>query len=220
MGFDDTQSKLEKMLSNLEEEVGDTSLIKQQHSKQNTDKVEDVDKLLGELSGVFKKSMKASPDEQKTSKNKPLDVQDLSDISDEKLKKLFPTEEENADNKVNKPHVLVVDDDIKVLKMLQEILKVDYRVSVAPNGRLALKFLERHGTDLILLDYMMPGMNGNEVLEEIRVNPVFSDTPVFFLTGVADRDKVKECLRLRPKGYMLKPVKRDELLAKLRTILN
>ena len=67
---------------------------------------------------------------------------------------------------------------------------------------------------------MMPEMNGNEVLEKIRENPVFSATPVFFLTGVADRDKVKECLRLRPQGYMLKPVKRDELLAKLRTILN
>lgn len=67
---------------------------------------------------------------------------------------------------------------------------------------------------------MMPGMNGKEVLEKIRGNPVFSNTPVFFLTGVADKDKVKECLRLRPKGYMLKPVKREELLTKLRIILN
>ena len=120
MGFEDTQSNLERMLSNLEEEVGDTSLIKQQHNKQNTSKMEDVDKLLGELSGVFKKSIKTSPEKKKILPNRPLDLQNLNSIADEKLNKTFSTEEEKANNKVRKSHVLVVDDDIRILKMVQK----------------------------------------------------------------------------------------------------
>lgn len=209
------QSELEKMLGDLKDEVGDTSIVKQPHSKKEIQKEEDVDRLLGELSSMFKQNTK---EKSKPHKKKEATAETLSSISDEKLKKLFPPEKEEKDNK-KKAHILVVDDDIRVLKMVQEILKTEYRVSVAPNGMLALRFLERHGADLILLDYMMPEKSGKEVLEEIHANPVLSNIPVFFLTGVADKEKVKECLQLRPKGYLLKPVKREELLKKIKAIL-
>lgn len=213
MGFRDAQSELEAMLGNLQKEIGDTSAGKP--PAKETAKTEDVASLLGEVSTLFRQDAKNNT---KASKKKMANTETLGSISDEKMKRLFPSMEEVA-GKVGKSHVLVVDDDIRVLKMVQEILKTDYNVSVAPNGTIALKFLESHGTDLILLDYMMPEMNGREVLEKMRANPVLSGIPVFFLTGVSDRDKVKECLRLRPSGYILKPVKRDELLKRLKTIL-
>ncbi len=117
-------------------------------------------------------------------------------------------------------HILLIDDDVRVLKMMKEILREDYDTAVATNGDIALKFLDRHGTDLILLDYMMPGENGKQVLERIRQNPVYYDVPVVFLTGMSDTEKVQECLALRPQGYMLKPVKQEELLKRVRSILN
>lgn len=116
-------------------------------------------------------------------------------------------------------HILLVDDDIRVLKMMKEILKDHYDTAVATNGQIALKFLEKHSTDMILLDYMMPGQNGKEVLEKIRQNPKYSEIPVIFLTGVSDAKHVKECLALRPQGYLLKPVKQEELLKKLDEVL-
>lgn len=163
---------------------------------------------------MFKQNAK---EELKSHRKKEMTATTLSSVSDEKLKKFFSPEKEEKDSK--KVHILVVEDDIRVFKMVQEILKTDYRVSVAPNGMLVLRFLERHGADLILLDYMMPEKSGKEVLEEIHANPVLSNIPVFSLTGVADKEKVKECLQLRPKGYLLKPVKREELLKKIKAIL-
>jgi CheY-like chemotaxis protein len=140
-----------------------------------------------------------------------LSVEDMFDI--EKLK------EKKKEKTKPKKHILIVDDDIRVLKMMKEVLKNDYDTAVASNGDIAMKFLDKHGTDLILLDYMMPGENGKEVLERIRQNPKYYNIPVFFLTGMSDADKVQECLALRPQGYMLKPVKQFELLRRVKEIL-
>lgn len=218
MGFINAQSELEKMLSDLQEEVGDDSTEKWEHTTtEEPAKTESISSLLGDLPTLFRKNKHNNGNS--TTKKKAPATETLNSISDEKLKKLFPPDEERSSIRGEKLHVLVVDDDIRVLKLVQEILKADYSVSVAPSGKVALKFLERHGTDLVLLDYMMPEMNGKKVLEKIRANPSFSNLPILFLTGVSDRDRVKECLMLRPKGYMLKPIKQEDLLRKVKSIL-
>lgn len=111
-----------------------------------------------------------------------------------------------------KKHVLVVDDDPMILKLIKEHLKDTYNVGTAINGSLALKFLETKKTDLILMDYEMPGQTGAEVLEQIRNNPATAALPVVFLTGVSSREAISKVMSLKPQGYMLKPIDRDTLL--------
>ncbi len=113
---------------------------------------------------------------------------------------------------VRRRHILVIDDDPMMLKLLKEHLHGEYDIATAISGKIAMKFLERKRTDLILLDYEMPVENGPAVLEKLRANETTKDLPVIFLTGVSDREKIQEALVLKPQGYLLKPVERDKLL--------
>lgn len=109
-------------------------------------------------------------------------------------------------------HVLVVDDDPIMLKLIKEHLCEKYDVATAISGKIAHKFLETKKTNLILLDYEMPVENGPEVLKKIRENPAFDDIPVLFLTGITDKEKVRQALILNPQGYLVKPIDKDKLL--------
>lgn len=109
-------------------------------------------------------------------------------------------------------HVLVVDDDPIMLKLIKEHLCEKYDVATAISGKIAHKFLETKKTNLILLDYEMPVENGPEVLKKIRENPAFDDIPVLFLTGITDKEKVRQALILKPQGYLVKPIDKDKLL--------
>lgn len=118
-------------------------------------------------------------------------------------------QEESAQRK----HVLVVDDNAMMLKVIKEHLHDKYDVATAASGKIALKFLERKRTDLILLDYEMPDESGPAVLEKLRASDETKDIPVIFLTGVTESKKIKEALVLKPQSYLLKPVDRDKLMA-------
>lgn len=115
--------------------------------------------------------------------------------------------------------ILVVDDDILMLNTIKQFLQDLYDVTVVPSGKLALKFLSKKEADLVLLDYMMPDMDGPAVLEQIRKNTPCSDVPVLFLTGVSDKELVMRGLEFRPSGYLLKPVTREELLERVTEIV-
>ncbi len=115
----------------------------------------------------------------------------------------------------HKKHVLVVDDNPMMLKLIKEHLHEKYDVATAVSGKVALKFLERRSTDLILLDYLMPEESGTVVLEKLRAKESTKNIPVVFLTGVTESKKIKEALVLKPQGYLLKPVDRDKLLEEI-----
>lgn len=119
----------------------------------------------------------------------------------------------------SKKHILVVDDDPMLLKLIKEQLKDSYTVATAINGAVALKFLENKKTDLIILDYEMPNENGAEVLQKIRRNPAIAQLPVIFLTGVKDREKIKKLVDLKPQGYLLKPIEREKLLRNIKNLI-
>ena len=115
--------------------------------------------------------------------------------------------------------VLVVDDDVRLLNVIKLYLQDLYDVTVVPTGKLAIKFLAQKGADMVLLDYLMPEMDGPEVLRQIRSNTPEPKIPVVFLTGVAEKDLVIKGLELGPKGYLLKPVSRMALLEKVTQVL-
>lgn len=112
-----------------------------------------------------------------------------------------------------KKHVLVVDDDPNMLKLIKMHLESRYEVATAISGSLALRFLATKTTDLVLLDYEMPGEDGVDVLKKIRQKDSMKDIPVIFLTGITDTSKIRLALSYKPDGYLLKPIDKEKLLA-------
>jgi two-component system, OmpR family, response regulator RegX3 len=114
-------------------------------------------------------------------------------------------------------HVLVVEDEQSFSDPLSYLLaKEGYEVDVVENGPDALAFVDRHGTDLVLLDLMLPGLSGTEVCRQIRAT---SAVPVIMLTAKdTEIDKVVG-LELGADDYVTKPYSSRELLARMRAVL-
>ena len=138
---------------------------------------------------------------------------------EEEQKRLEEEKLRLAEDMLRRRHILVVDDDSNMLKLIKEQLTQDYDVATAINGKIALKFLEKKTTDLILLDYEMPGETGPMVLEKLRENDATKDIPVIFLTGISDRNKIKQVLSMKPQGYLLKPIDHKKLMNTLKKVL-
>ncbi len=118
--------------------------------------------------------------------------------------------------KVKRKRILVVDDDKDQLMIIREHLAEFYDVRVVRSGEAALRFLGSHRADLMLLDYLMPEMDGPEVLRCIRESDEYPWIPVIFLTGVKEKEVVvKTLVELKPQGYIVKPAKKSELVAKI-----
>ena len=124
-----------------------------------------------------------------------------------------------AAEKIAKKHILVVDDDKDILRMLKSALEDKYDVTTVSSGRMAEKYLETKMSDLILLDYHMPGESGADVLAKIRENCSLANIPVVFLTGVTDSDKVQQVLSMNLQGYLLKPINMDRLFLLIRSLI-
>lgn len=111
--------------------------------------------------------------------------------------------------------VLIIDDDPMILKVIRSYLKETYKVYCIRSGEEALKFFAKQIPDVVLLDYMMPGMDGPAVFRWMQEEESTKDVPVFFMTAVTDRDRVLECMELNPQEYLVKPVTSTKLLKKL-----
>ncbi len=113
----------------------------------------------------------------------------------------------------NQKSILVVDDDVSFLKMVRKWLMDRYKVTIVKSGLQGIQFMAGHRPDLILMDYDMPVTTGSKVLEMLRSEPELRDVPVIFLTGKADRETVMQVMSLRPQGYLLKSMSREEILS-------
>ncbi len=111
--------------------------------------------------------------------------------------------------------VLIVDDDPSYMGLVREWLKGTYKVGMANSGLQAIKWLGKNKADLILLDYEMPVTSGPQVLEMLRSDVDTRDIPVIFLTGKGDKESVMSVVALKPQGYFLKNIEKEDLLEKL-----
>ena len=115
--------------------------------------------------------------------------------------------------------VLVVDDQPETIQELLEVLKEEYHVQVANSGREALQRLEETPPDLVLLDIVMPEMDGYEVCRRLKATPQGERIPVIFITGMdATRDKLKG-FEVGAADYIIKPFDIDEVRARVRNHL-
>lgn len=112
-----------------------------------------------------------------------------------------------------------MDDDSGVLKLVKSYLSNQYDVATAKSGKVAMKFLETKKTDLVLLDYEMPEENGPQVMAKIRANEKTKTSPIVFLTGVVDKEKIQEVLLMKPQGYLLKPIDLVKLISTVKGVI-
>lgn len=106
----------------------------------------------------------------------------------------------------NKPLILSVDDVPENIHVVKGILSADYMVSAAINGPLALKIAEKQQPDLILLDVMMPEMDGHEVCRRLKANPVTAHIPVIFVTAMTEEKNEVAGLEVGAVDYVTKPI--------------
>ena len=118
----------------------------------------------------------------------------------------------------DKKHILIVDDDRTILKMLKSALGDTYDVTTMINGVMVDKCLETKNVDLMILDYEMPIETGADIFRRVKKNPKAAHIPVCFLTGVSEREKIMEVMSLKPHGYLLKPIDMDMLTATVKNL--
>ena len=123
----------------------------------------------------------------------------------------------NALHFTGKPTVLVVDDTPDNLALMSALLKDDYKVKIANNGEKALRIVTEHPPDLILLDIMMPGMDGYEVCRRLQDDPATRRIPIIFVTAKGDTEDEKKGLDLGAVDYISKPYQITIVKARVRT---
>lgn len=120
----------------------------------------------------------------------------------------------------NPASILVIDDEPNNYDVIEMLLMNDgHRLSYAPSGFEALSYLEQTQPDLILLDVMMPGLNGIEVCHQIRDNPRWQHIPIIFVTALDTKEDLVNCLEAGGDDFISKPVNRLELQARIRSML-
>lgn len=112
--------------------------------------------------------------------------------------------------------VLVVDDTPENIDIANGILKSEYRVRAAISGEKALNFISRNQPDLILLDVMMPDMDGYEVCRRLKSNETSKHIPVIFVTGKTEPSEIAKAMDLGAADYLVKPIDPKMLLEKVR----
>ena len=117
----------------------------------------------------------------------------------------------------NNPLILIVDDIPKNLQVLSNILNTEgYQIAFASNGKESLVVLETTTPDLILLDIMMPELDGFQVCKALKADERLKDIPIIFITGKAEADDIVTGLNLGAVDYITKPFNATELLSRVK----
>ena len=120
-----------------------------------------------------------------------------------------------------KKKILIIDDDITARKMMAiRFQKLDkYKVLSASNGIEGIEVVEKENPDIILLDWMMPNMNGLDVLRKLKKKSKTKDIPVLMLTAKNKMSEVEDALALGANDYVTKPFNMGELARKVESII-
>ena len=121
---------------------------------------------------------------------------------------------------IKKPKILCVDDENGILELLQFSLRDEFEVHVANSGVQALDLVEKIKPDLIVLDMMMPQMDGMQFIQVLRWNQEHVSIPVMFLTAFDELDARVKAFKMGADDFLPKPFHPDELIARIRSKLN
>jgi len=116
--------------------------------------------------------------------------------------------------------ILIVDDEPNVVMPIQFLMEQQgYNVIVATSGEDALDLIFKYNPDLILLDIMLPGIDGYEVCEIVRLNPEFRNIKIIFLTAKGREVEIAKGMALRADAYIIKPFSNTEVVDKVKELL-
>ena len=116
--------------------------------------------------------------------------------------------------------ILIVDDEPNVVVPIQFLMEQQgYRVMIAERGEDALDLIYQYKPDLVLLDIMLPGIDGYEVCEIVRLNPKYRKIKIIFLTAKGREEEIAKGLALGADAYITKPFSNIELIATVKEIL-
>jgi DNA-binding response OmpR family regulator len=117
-------------------------------------------------------------------------------------------------------HILVVDDAEKNTRLLADLLTAKgYRTSTAASGERALELIRADPPDLLLLDVMMPGLNGYEVCAALRADPAFTLLPIVLVTALDPSTERVKGMAAGADDFLSKPINQAELLARVKSLL-
>ncbi len=104
-----------------------------------------------------------------------------------------------------KPKVLLVEDDVYLISMYSTKFNMEgWEVQIAPRGEDAFIILEKFTPDIILLDILLPGIDGFGVLKKLKKNPKFETIPIIMLTNLGQRDDIRKGMKEGADGYLVK----------------
>ncbi len=115
--------------------------------------------------------------------------------------------------------LLLAEDDVDVQRVARIALRADFEVTIANNGADALKRVAATNPDVIVLDWMMPEMDGFETCRRLKADSVTRDIPVIFLTARSQESEINEGLALGAVGYLTKPFDALTLGSRIRALL-
>lgn len=124
-------------------------------------------------------------------------------------------------NITRNPIILVVDDNPKNLQIIALTLReLNYKLIIADGGQKAIELSDRYQVDLILLDVMMPGIDGFEVCRIIKSNSKYAAVPIIFLTALSEKANLVKGFELGAVDYITKPFNKEELISRIKTHLD
>jgi PleD family two-component response regulator len=142
---------------------------------------------------------------------KPYNASKLIEIVENNLSSLDQKEASAGDETGNKPVVLIVDDVTSMLRAMQYALHDRFKVYILSKSQDVLDFLRTKKPDLILLDYLMPVLNGFDLIQMIRAMPDYEDTPIIIITTEGTMDHVNKAISIGASDFIVKPFKPREL---------
>jgi excisionase family DNA binding protein len=121
-----------------------------------------------------------------------------------------------------KPRILIVDDDEQIVDLLEDVFKRDQRfeVKTATTGYDAGVLSEQFRPDLMILDYMLPDINGNVVCKTVRENPNLSSMKIIIISGVVNQEEIASLLKAGADEFFKKPFNLEKLLTRITELLH
>jgi two-component system, sensor histidine kinase and response regulator len=121
---------------------------------------------------------------------------------------------------LDRPSILVIDDEPNNFDVIEILLtRENYHLHFASSGQRALDRLDIFQPDLVLLDVMMPDLDGIEVCRRIRASSQWQVVPILMVSALSDRRGIERCMSAGANGYIVKPVSRKELVTKIANLL-
>ena len=122
---------------------------------------------------------------------------------------------------MGKPAILLVDDQKSIIDLEKSFLKgADLQIITASTGSEALQSIIKERPDVVFLDLMLPGMNGDAVCNFVKNREELKDTAVIILTAKDDQNSLQRCFKCGCDAYVTKPISRDEFLDKIKFVLD